>query len=191
MPVPLPDDVMLVATHSGVPRGLQNSAYNERVEQCNEAARLLGVRRLRDLTIDELTERAAQLPELLLRRARHVVTEIARTRDAAAALEAGATWRVGRCINQSHESLRDDYEVSTPELDTLVHVSRALNGVYGSRLTGAGFGGCTVSLVARWAVPEFEERVPSEYQRRTGRIATVWTLRASAGASLLPIGDGT
>jgi len=189
MPVPLPDDVMMVATHSGIPRGLQDSAYNERVEQCNEAARLLHVRRLRDLTIDELSERRGELPDLLMRRARHVITEIARTRDAAAALEAGATWRAGRCMNESHESLRDDYEVSTPELDALVHATRAMNGVFGSRLTGAGFGGCTISLVARWAIPEFEERVPWEYKRRTGRLATVWVLRAAAGASLLPIGE--
>jgi galactokinase len=124
-----------------------------------------------------------------MRRARHVVTEIVRTREAAAALEAGATWRVGRCINQSHESLRDDYGVSSPELDALVHATRALNGVYGSRLSGAGFGGCTISLVARWAVPEFSERVPWEYKRRTGLMATVYVLRASAGASLLPIAE--
>jgi galactokinase len=186
MPVPLPDEVMLVATHSGIPRGLQDSAYNERVAECNEAARLLRVRRLRDLTHEQFAERADALSDVLRRRARHVVTEIARTRDAAAALEGGATWRVGRYLNESHESLRTDFEVSTPELDALVQIARSIHGVYGSRLTGAGFGGCTLSLVARHAIAEFQDRVPAEYRRRTGNTATVYVLRASAGASLLP-----
>jgi len=187
MRVPLPDEVMLVATHSGIPRGLQASEYNDRVAQCAEAARLLGVRRLRDLTAEAFVERAGRLPELLRRRARHVLSEIQRTRDAAAALEADATWRVGRYLNESHESLCLDYEVSTPDIDTLVHITRSINGVMGSRLTGAGFGGCVLSLVARHAVPEYSERVPDEYRRRTGRTATVHVLRASPGASLLPI----
>jgi galactokinase len=187
MRVPLPDEVALVATHSGIPRGLAGSEYNERVAQCAEAARLLGVRRLRDVSVDVFVERAGRLPELLRRRARHVITEIQRTRDAAAALEADATWRVGRYLNESHESLRVDYEVSNPDIDTLVHITRAVNGVVGSRLTGAGFGGSVISLVARHAIHDFSERVPDEYRRRTGRTATVHVLRASPGASLLSI----
>lgn len=186
MSVPLPDDVMLVVTYSGIPRSLQNSAYNERVAQCGEAARLLGVLRLRDLDAETFQERERRLPEVLRRRARHVVTEIARTRDVAAALEAGATWRVGRSMNESHESLRTDYEVSLPEIDALVQITRSMNGVYGSRLIGGGFGGSVLSLVARHAVPEFEERVLREYTRRTGRTGRVHVLRAAAGAGLLP-----
>jgi galactokinase len=189
MTVPLPNDVLLVAVHSGIPRGLQDSAYNERVQQCAEAARMLGVLRLRDITVEEFQDRAGKLPELLRRRARHVITEIERTRDAAAALEAGATWRVGRYINESHESLRRDYEVSMPDIDTLVQITRTVNGVIGSRLTGAGFGGCVIALVARHAIHEFKERVPDEYRRRTNRTATVYVLRASAGASLLPTAE--
>ncbi len=187
MPVPMQDDVMLVAADSGVARDLHASAYNERVAECAEAARLLGVRRLRDVGMEEFARRAGDLPEVLRRRARHVVTEIERTRDTAAALEAGAIWRVGRYINESHESLRDDFAVSTPELEALVRAARSISGVFGSRLTGAGFGGCTLSLVARYAVRDFKERVEYEYRRSTGKQATLYVLRPAPGASLLPI----
>lgn len=185
LPVPVPDDVLIIVTDSGVTRELQDSAYNDRVEQCDAAARLLGVRRLRDIGLDEFEARADALPELLRKRARHVVSEIARTREAASALEAGAIWRVGRYINESHESLREDYEVSIPELDELVHAARSVHGVYGSRLVGAGFGGCTVTLAARAALPEYEARVPDEYHRATGRTARVFAFRPGAGATLL------
>ena len=187
MPVPLPHDTLLVVTTSGVPRSLHNSAYNERVAQCAEAARMLGVRRLRDITSEAFAERSHVLPDVLLKRARHVVREIERTRDAAAAMEAGATWRVARYLNESHESLSRDYEVSTPEIDTLVHITRSMTGVYGSRLTGAGFGGCVLSLVARHAIHDFKERVPDEYKRKTGMVATVYVLRAAQGASMLEV----
>lgn len=183
--VALPRDAVIIVTDSGVRRELRGSAYNERVEECGAAARLLGVRRLRDIEPGDFEEREHRLPDTIRKRARHVVTEIARTREAAAALEAGALWRVGRYMNESHESLRNDYEVSTPELDALVRAARSVHGVYGSRLSGAGFGGCTVSLAARTALPEFEARVPDEYHRITGLTATVLGFRPGAGASLL------
>jgi len=150
--VPIPESAVLIAADSGVRRGLADSAYNERVRECDEAAHRLGVRKLRDIGYDEYFAREDELPERLRRRARHVVTEIERTREASSALEAGALWRVGEAMNGSHESLRADYEVSTLELDALVAAARAVPGVYGSRLSGAGFGGCTISLVSAYSV---------------------------------------
>src|SRR5690606_21742047 len=112
------------------------------------AAIKLGVTDLRDITLEDLERRGHTLAEPLGRRARHVVNEIERTRRAADALEAGDTFTLGRRMAESHASLRDDLEVSTPELDTLVRLAGEIHGVYGSRLCGAGFGGCTLSLVA-------------------------------------------
>lgn len=184
-PIAVPDDVAVVIADSGSRRDLRQSAYNDRVEECDEAARLLHVRKLRDLDPGEFERREASLPETLRRRARHVMSEMMRTREAASALEASALWRVGRCMNESHESLREDFEVSTPQLDALVRIARSMHGVYGSRLSGAGFGGCTISLVATWAVPGFLDRVPEEYRRQSGHDASLWVLRAADGASLL------
>jgi len=184
-PVSVPDDVAVVTTDSGQRRSLRDSAYNERVRECEEAARRLHVRKLRDVEPADFDRRVDTLPDPIGRRARHVVTEIERTREAASALEAGVLWRVGRCLNESHESLREDYEVSTPELDALVLAARSVHGCYGSRLCGAGFGGCTVSLVANSAVSEFVERVPETYHRQTGLVARVWVSRPADGASLV------
>jgi galactokinase len=184
-PVPVPDEVAVIIADSGTRRSLGSSAYNQRVRECAEAARLLHVRKLRDVDPTEFERRENGLPETVRRRARHVVTEIMRTREAASALEAGALWRVGRSMNESHESLREDFEVSTSELDALVLAARSVHGVYGSRLSGAGFGGCTISLVARWAAYDFVERVADEYRRQTGRDAQLWVLRPADGASLL------
>jgi galactokinase len=187
IPVPIPAGVVLVAADSGVRRGLVESAYNERVRECDEAARRLGVRKLRDTRYDEFFAREETLPEPVRRRARHVVTEIERTREAAAALEAGALWRVGRAMNESHESLRQDYEVSTPELDALVHVARAVPGCYGSRLSGAGFGGCTISLVAVESLAAFLEQVPAAYRAAVGRETVLHVLSPATGASVLDL----
>jgi len=184
--VPVPGDALVVVAESGLRRDLSASqSYNTRVRECEEAASRLGIRRLRDITVDELAERASLLSPVLLRRARHVVTEIERTRDAASALEAGALWRVGRAMNESHDSLRDDFEVSTPELDALVHAARSAQGVYGSRLCGAGFGGSTVTFVASWAIEGFRDRVAWEYRRATGREPVIRTFKPATGASLI------
>jgi galactokinase len=184
-PVRMPSDVVLIATDSGTRRSLGLTAYNDRVEQCQEAARLLGVRRLRDIRLDQLESRTGRLPELLARRVRHVVSEIERTREAATALEAGETANVGRFMNESHASLRDDYDVSTPQLDALVALAQALPGVHGSRMSGAGFGGCTVSLVAAEAADAFREQIPEAYRSETGQEATVYVLQPAAGASVI------
>jgi galactokinase len=136
-PVPLPAGVAVVAVHSGMPRKLEGSAYAERRAACEAAARRLGVRALRDATLDQVRDDPL---------ARHVVTENARVLETAAALRAGDCERAGALFSQSHASLRDDFRVSTPELDVLVgELERA--GAFGARLTGAGFGGAVVALV--------------------------------------------
>lgn len=185
VPVPVPADVALIATDSGTRRSLGLTAYNDRVRECAEASRRLGVRRLRDIRPDELDARIGRLSDVLAKRARHVVSEIERTRESALALEAGTIEDVGRHINASHASLRDDYQVSTPQLDALVAAAQAVPGVYGSRLSGAGFGGCTVSLVAAHAIEAFTECVPDTYRRETGEIALVHVVHPAAGASVV------
>ena len=183
--LPLPDSVRLVAMDSGVRRELRNSDYNERVRECREAAGLLGVRSLRDVSASDAAAAIAALPAPLAQRARHVVTEIERTRQAAAALEVGDLARVGELMGESHASLRDDYEVSIEPLDALVEIANDVAGVIGSRLSGAGFGGCTLSLVHEDALDEFRRHVLPTYERRMGRAATMHILRPGPGAAIL------
>jgi galactokinase len=181
--LPIPAEYRLIATDSGQRRDLRSSAYNDRVRECRESARALGVRALRDLEPHELADRERELPEPLRRRARHVVSEIRRARLAARALERGDLEHFGFLMRESHESLRTDFEVSTPELDVLVGVASIIPGVVGTRLSGAGFGGCTISLVHESAVPDFLARVPVEYGARTQREAVVHVCRAAPGAA--------
>lgn len=138
--LPLPAGTELVVIDSGVARSLAGSGYNERRAQCEQAARMLGVRALRD---EITTERSERLPEPLNRRARHVITENARVLEAVAGVD---VVRFGELMNASHASLRDDYEVSVPPLDLLVRLLQAHPNVYGARLTGAGFGGACVAI---------------------------------------------
>ena len=182
--VRIPDEVRIIATDSGIRRNLHETAYNQRVRETRDAARRLGIRTLRDISPDDLEAGSGELNDLLKRRARHVVHEIARTRAAVDALEHNEMSRLGELLGESHAALRDDYEVSTPELDALVEIARATPGVYGSRLSGAGFGGCTLSIVEEDAVPDFLERVPALYRERTGREAQPHVCRAAPGASV-------
>jgi galactokinase len=181
----LPDSLRLVALESGVRRELRNSDYNERVRECREAAGLLGVRSLRDVTFGAHEEQLAELPSPLAQRARHVVSEIERTRLAAAALEAGDLARVGTLMRESHASLRDDYEVSIEPLDVLVEIASEVDGVIGTRLSGAGFGGCTISLVDDDALGDFRAHVLPKYHERTGRSASMHVLSPGPGAAVL------
>jgi galactokinase len=188
--VPLPTDMVLVVAHSGVPRSLSGSAYNERRAECEAgvaaiARRDPGVRSLRDVTPALLDAHAADLDPVVARRARHVVTENRRVLLAEAALASADATAVGELFAASHASLRDDYEVSCPELDLLVEVAAATPGVVASRMTGAGFGGCTVSLVRPDAVGALNDRILGEYARRSGRGPRVWPVRAVDGAGVL------
>jgi galactokinase len=172
--------VSVVVTDTKKVRGLVDSQYNARRTECEEGARLLGVPSLRDISLEEFQEREASLPPLIRRRVRHVVSENQRTLEAAGALR-GDLEAFGRLMYDSHHSLRHDFEVSCPELDILVEAARKVSGGYGSRLTGAGFGGCTVSLVTREAVPEFQARVAKEYEKATGKKPAIYVCRPAQG----------
>jgi galactokinase len=192
-PVPLPFEgrgLVIAVVDSGTRRALAVSAYNERVDECRAAvaaaAGLLPgreVRALRDLTPADLPLLEDRLPAAVFRRARHVVTENARVQAAVAALAAGDAAAFGALMTASHVSLRDDYQVSTPALDRLVELALATPGVLGARLTGAGFGGCTVNLLRRDAVPALTAAV-RRHAAETGHRAGVLICRAAAGASL-------
>jgi len=184
------DDLALVACHSGSPRRLETSAYNERRAQCDAAVVAIaalepGVTALRDVTPAMLAAVRDRLAPVELRRAEHIVAEDERVLDAIAAFEAGDLAEVGRLFYASHASLRDLYEVSSPELDALVDIARSTPGVIGARLTGAGFGGCTINLVRRDAVPALRANVLRDYPARTGLVPRVFEVEASAGARRL------
>jgi galactokinase len=163
---PLPPGASLIVADSGVPRKLAASKYNERRAECEEAARKLGVKALRDVVDPAAVE---ALPEPLRRRARHVVRENLRVMEAIGGVDAA---RFGELMNASHESLRDDYEVSIPELDELVALLRAQPGVLGARLTGAGFGGACVALCQSGQAREAALAAVAEYNKhgRQGRV---------------------
>ncbi len=185
-PVPLPSSVAVVVCDSHIPRTLAASAYNQRRQECNAAVQLLqqwhpGIRALRDVSEDQFAAHSDALPEPVRSRARHVVSENRRTLQGAAALERGDVAAFGRLMNESHASLRDDYQVSLPDIDLLASTAQRLAGCYGSRLTGAGFGGCTVSLVERSEVETFSRDLVQAYRHATGRTATIYVCRASDG----------
>jgi len=177
----------IVVCDTSVKRELAASAYNERRAQCEEAARILneavgGIELLRDVSVDVLEAHQDQLDPIVYRRARHVVSEDDRTTAALDVLDAGDLAEFGRLMNASHDSLRDDYEVSCQELDIMVEAARGVEGVYGARMTGAGFGGCTVNLVAPAAVDAFCVRVPAEYNTAMGLEAKLYVCEPAQGA---------
>jgi galactokinase len=188
--VPLPADLALVVCHTGSDRRLGQSQYNLRRDQCEAAVIAVArkhpqVRTLRDVTPEILASSAATLDPVAFRRARHVVEENARVGATVAALAAGDLDAVGRLFAQSHESLRDLFEVSSPALDAMVEIARAVDGVVAARMTGAGFGGCTVNLVRPDAVDALRTAVEQEYPTLTGLTPRVLPVRAAAGAGRL------
>ncbi len=188
-PVPLPPNTAIVIADSRMPRKLTGSAYNERRAACEQAVRILqsvlpNIRALRDVTPQQLQTHHALLEEQVYHRARHVVTECARMEQALALLDRGDAAGFGRLMVETHNSLRDDYEVSLPELDTLVELACAQPGCWGARLTGAGFGGCTVNLVEAQHAPAFMAALQAGYAKRTGRQAEIYLCRASQGVQV-------
>ena len=143
------------------------------------------IEQLRDVSLDLFEAHADALPETVRRRCRHVVTEDTRVLESVEVLKAGDLDRFGEFLNASHDSLRDDYEVSGPELDLLVRIARGVEGVLGSRLTGAGFGGCTVSLVRPGAVDALRNAVLARYQAETGCEPRIWVSPAADGAAVV------
>ncbi|RJP14526.1 MAG: galactokinase [Candidatus Abyssobacteria bacterium SURF_5] len=181
------DDYVLVACDSRVERELAASEYNRRRAECEEGVRVLaenyeGIRALRDANLSQLEAVSALLNEQVSRRCRHVITENERVLKAIQSMEARDWSRLGILMNESHESLRFDYEVSCNQLDFLVETSREIEGVLGARLTGAGFGGSTINLVHMSAVEEFQASVSEEYLKRFEIVPRIFACIASDGA---------
>lgn len=186
VPVKL-DSIKVVISNTHSPHKLDSGAYNARVAQCHEAVDMISkVRPIKCLaelnreTFDEV--KSAITDTTALRRARHVVGEVQRTRDAVDALQKGDIQTFGKLMNASHVSLRDDYEVTGPELDALAEAAWQVDGVIGSRMTGGGFGGCTVSLVREEAIPAFIEQVGKAYTEKTGLHADFYIAQIGDGA---------
>lgn len=185
--LPLPEEARLVICNTMVKHELATGEYNTRRAECEAGVRHLahalpGVRALRDVTLADLALHGGDLPEVIYRRCRHVVSENERVLEAAAALEGGDLAGFGHLMNESHRSLRDDYEVSCAELDVMVELARKETGVYGARLTGGGFGGCTINLVATENVEQFKRAVAQGYEEATGLIPEIYVCRAAEGA---------
>jgi galactokinase len=186
--LPLPADVKLVICNTMVKHSLAAGEYNARRAECEACVHELskvhpGISALRDVSEDDILRAANRLPEPLARRARHVVRENARVVQAAEALEAGNMQRFGELMYQSHVSLRDDYQVSCRELDVMVELAKEQPGIIGARMTGGGFGGCTINLVQHDAVGEFVERVSRAYQRETNIAPEIYVTEASERAA--------
>ena len=182
--VPMPPGTVVVVLDTATRRGLVGSAYNERRTQCEAAAKVLGVRALRDVDVPTFERRAGELNSVTRKRARHVVTENARVLAAAAALADGDVTTVGRLMQESHESLRDDFEVSRHELDIMADIANAEPGCHGARMTGAGFGGCAVALVDGGRAAEFCASVERRYEKATALRPALYLCTAAAGASI-------
>lgn len=188
--LPLPADVAIVIADTMMRRTLTSGEYNKRRADCEEAVRLLsaelpGIQSLRDVLVEDFYRLASHLPERVQKRARHVVDEIERARRAIPLLEQGDMTEFGKLINQCHASLRDLYEVSIPELDVMADVAQSLPGCYGARLTGAGFGGCTVNLVAGEQADSFSKALAAGYESQTGFAPEIYICSASNGAELV------
>lgn len=187
IPINLPG-VSIVIVNTNVHRELAGSEYSNRRADCESAveklrARLPHIRTLRDVTTYDLEANHDLVSETELKRARHVVMENERTLQAAKALEAGDARQVGKLMYESHASLRDLYQVSSPELDAVVEIAQSIDGVIGARMTGAGFGGCAVSLVENEAVDAIEAAIGREYPARVGGKAEVYVCRAVDGGT--------
>ena len=190
--LPIPEHVALVIADTSVRRKLTTSGYNERRQACEEAVRILstdlpGITALRDVSLTDFNRLSAKLPSLVEKRARHVVEEIDRSQRAIPLLEQGNIHEFGRIMNDCHISLRDLYQVSIPELNIMVEIAQELPGCLGARLTGAGFGGCTVNLVQKEIAPSFSIQLAEAYQQKTGLKPEITICRASQGARLMAV----
>jgi galactokinase len=185
--LPLPESVKLVVCNTMVKHELAASEYNARRAECEEAVRLLArdwpeIQSLRDVAVDDLEQAPSELPEVIRKRSRHVTSENARVVEAAAALQCGDLETFGRLMRESHRSLRDDYEVSCKELDLMVEIANQAAGVFGARMTGGGFGGCTINLVAAESVDSFKQVVAERYEKATGLDPQIYACSAAQGA---------
>ena len=184
---PLSDATRLVVCNTMVRHELASGAYNERRHQCETgvkhlAASLPGINALRDVTLEQLTYLGGDLSDVIYRRCRHVISENSRVLAAGEALRRGEVATFGQLMDESHRSLRDDYEVSCAELDLMVDLARKVDGVFGSRMTGGGFGGCTISLVAAGQVDEFKTLVAQGYENATKLRPEIYVCEPADGA---------
>lgn len=185
--LPLPEDVSMIICNTMVKHSIAHGEYNVRRAECEAGVRHFahhreGIKALRDVTEDDLRQWGSGLSDVLLRRCRHVVTENARVLAAAFALESGDLKQFGQLMYQSHRSLKDDFEVSCSELDLMVELAESIPGTYGARMTGGGFGGCTINLVERKEALRFSERIVESYQRATQIRPEVYITGAAQGA---------
>ncbi len=187
--IPMNDpSVMVLIVNTNVKHELGSGEYAKRRAECESAANLLGVASLRDATPDQLERARGEMSEVIYRRARHVISEIERTVHAAEGIRESNWPGVGNLMYASHYSLRDDYEVSCPELDTVIDIVEDIGyrgGVYGCRMTGGGFGGCVVALVKASAVEAISHKIAAEYKIRTGIEAGIFSSRPAAGATVI------
>jgi galactokinase len=188
--LPLPEGVRMAICNTKVRHELASGEYNARRADCEAGVRHLAkslphVRALRDVGLEELERYGGDLPETIYKRCRHVITENARVLEAAAALDGGDLPAFSRLMDESHRSLRDDYEVSCEELDLMVKLSAKIEGVYGARMTGGGFGGCTISLVEVGRVAQFKLAVTRGYEQVTGVSPDIYVCTAEDGAERL------
>ena len=187
--VPMNDtSVALLITNTNVKHELTGGEYAQRRSQCEQAAKALAVPSLREATAAVLESGKSSMPEVVFRRARHVIGEIERTVQAASEIKTSNWSTVGKLMYASHASLRDDYEVSCPELDAVVEIAAAIGeagGVFGCRMTGGGFGGCTVALVRAEAVSAITHKISAHYEQRTKVKPTLFVSRPAAGATVL------
>ncbi|MCC8463314.1 galactokinase [Photorhabdus bodei] len=184
--VSMPKDIVVMIINSNKKRELVGSEYNIRRAQCEQAAALFGVKALRDVVLDEFEKRSAELDSIVTKRARHVITENERTLLAAKALAEGDIPLIAELMAQSHQSMRDDFEITVPEIDILVDIVQQVIGKQGGvRMTGGGFGGCVVALVPQTLVNVVKAAVEQHYFALTGLKETIYECQASDGASLV------
>lgn len=181
--VTMPENMVVMIINTNKKRGLVDSEYNTRRQQCEEAARILNVAALRDATLDDLVAKKSLMSEVVYRRARHVITENDRTLDAAEALRHGDLSTLSKLMMQSHLSMRDDFEITVKEVDSLVEIVKSVIGDCGGvRMTGGGFGGCVVALVTPDLVDKVVDSVKAQYEAKTGLKETIYVCSASQGA---------
>ena len=184
--IPIPKDVSILIVDSNVNRGLVDSEYNSRRKQCEEAARLLRVKAQRDISLSDLEKRMSELPIEVAKRAVHVVSENERTLAAADALAASNLKRLSKLMAEPHQSMRDDFEITVPAVDLIVDTIGSVIGEQGGvRMTGGGFGGCVVALLAPHLIQDVTDALAATYERETGLRGSIMVCKASEGSGSL------
>lgn len=185
--IPLPTDTVIIIMDTTTRRKNTDSSYNERRKECEAAAAYFGVTHLRDVSIERFRQGAGSMDNLLMRRAQHVITENARVLKATQALSSGNAHEMGKLMNESHISMRDDFEITNQELNYMVDFAQAQEGCYGARMTGGGFGGCAVGLVLENKVESFVTNIRRLYSNKTSLEPNIYVCKASNGTEGIQI----